>query len=486
MSFDPSADINVANSPEAMADMRAQAEDDAALDEKYSNPEVLKSQQQEIRNALYKREGTPLTIEQQESNTELFNDMYATDLELILSPEYTDRIRDNFTWSGDIEWSIFQVLQSLDMANEDREELSDLIAEYIDPRITSQRIQENLNSEDWIEVKPWMNASYINAHLWSNRHIDLNEDANSLKVWSALRFNWDETTLLQNDSQIGTLNEENGDLPESARKEFWENRYASLIELHTVHSGENISPLHDISVEQVAEIEAWYMDGMDIVDAMTSILWENHEAVKQAQDLDNPDTIDQRRQDMFEDCDVPLEDRVNPETGSCRDPFTNLISENYIRILWPEWEPDTKASLILASQISANKIIENKHTFTRSKEFDEAYDRISAGEENPEQMQQDLMLIYNTVNNAEWIRWKWRQTETQRTQSARQKALILDGDFQNIQRLLLQTNSETNTTLTENQVDTSAQNTDIQWWEVFSAGKIDIAMTWNEAWWETA
>lgn len=470
MSFDPSADITLANSPEALAEQRAIDADNTALDAKYSDPNILKQEQKTALSTLYKRESAPLSIEQQESNTEFFNDIYAVDLELLLSPEYTDRIRDNFTWSGDIEWSIYQTLQSLDMTSENREQVSDLIAEYIDPRITSQRIQENLNPEQWIEVKSWMNASYINAHLWSHRHIDLNENANDLRVGATLRFSWNETTLLQNDTEIGELNEENDDLP---WKEFWENRYASLIALHTVNSEEDISPLHDISIEQVWEIETWYMNGLDIVDAMTNILWTSHEAVKQAENLDNPDKIEERKADMFEDFPVSEEEKRGENT------FVNLISENYTRILWPEWETNTKASLILASQISANKIIENKHTFTRSIEFNQAYDRISIGSEDPEQMQQDLMLIYNTVNNAEGIRWRGKQTEAQRMQNSRQKALLLDGEFQNIQRLLLETHSEEQIPPDNNET-INPDKTTPKSWDIFTAWKLDI----NSIWWE--
>ena len=56
--------------------------------------------------------------------------------------------------------------------------------------------------------------------------------------------------------------------------------------------------------------------------------------------------------------------------------MTNLISENYSRVIGENGEVDKEASLTMAIQISANKVVEGKHTFTRTPEFTKAYDNI--------------------------------------------------------------------------------------------------------------
>ena len=49
---------------------------------------------------------------------------------------------------------------------------------------------------------------------------------------------------------------------------------------------------------------------------MIVTLGENHEAVGQAQNLDNPDKIDERRAQMYQDCsEIPQECRIDQKTG---------------------------------------------------------------------------------------------------------------------------------------------------------------------------
>ncbi len=432
-----------------------------------------------LNQALYTRasEWEPLTIEQQETNTRHFDDIYASDIDLIM-PEITDSVRDNFTGSWDLDGSIYQALMSSDVPEENREDLADAIAQYVDPRLTSIRIQENLSSQEGITVKAWMNASYINTFLGSNRHINFNSQADHLQIWDTLRMWDDATSLLRNDTNIWELNETDESIEEIAGREFNESRYTPLINAHVPETWQITDPLHDISPQQVEEISNWYLNWVDIVDAMSDILGDNHEAVNQARELDNPSTIDKRRADMYEDFSVAEEDRVD-KNSSWGDTFTNLISENYTRILWAEWEVDTKASLILASQISANKIIEGKYTFTRTQEFDDAHERIQAWSESPEQMQADLMLIYTTVNNAEGVRWKSRQNEAYRQRkNSEQKALFLEAEFQNIQRLMVEQNTATKLQPWVDDIYTSLETSEKSW-DVFVAGDLD---TGSEAW----
>lgn len=481
MGFDPNSGM-----AETLEQAQLQRQADADFERRWEEANFSEASR-ELNQALYTRnsEGEPLTIEQQESNTRRFDDLYASDIDLIL-PEITAAVRDNFTGSWDLDGSIFQALIKSDIPEENREGLADAIAEYVDPRITSIRIQEQLHSENGITVQPGMNTSYINAFLWSNRHIDFNEQANSLQIWDTLRFWEDSTSLLRNDIHIWDLNEELQDITEIAGTEFNESRYYPLINQHVVSQDTIIDPLHDISSIQVEEISNWYLAWVDIVEAMSDILWPNHEVVKQARQLDNPSNIEERRSNMYEDFSVDSKDRVD-ENQSGWDTFTNLISENYTRILWAEWEVDTKTSLILASQISANKIIEWKHTFTRTEQFDRSYERIQAWSETPEQMREDLMLIYTTVNNAEWVRWKGRQVDINRQRkNSQQKALFLEAEFQNIQKLMLEQNNELQVKPWEQDILAGQENPDLSSWEIFTAGTIDIWSNGSESWKETA
>jgi len=444
MVFDPASTWALVESPEALEALRNAEADSDQLDAKYSDPSVLRREQEQLHQALYSRkiEWRPLTMEQQAENAQQFDSVYAPDINLIL-PSLTSIIRDNFSGSGDLDGSIYRALTDSDVPEENREDLADALADYINPRITSMRISENLNSDGGIQVREWMNASFINSFLWSNRHVDFNDAANSLNIWDSL------------ESKVTPKEQE-------------------------------VDPLHDITPIQIEEIWAWYASGVDIVDAMIDILWANHEAVITAQNLDNPDSINDRRADMYEDLDVDSADRIDLTTGEGWDVFTNLISENYTRVFVEGSEDvDTKASLILASQISANKIIEGKHTFTRTVEFNDAYNRIQEWSQTPEDMKQDLMLIYTTVNNAEGIRWKSRQSEAYRTRKrAEQKALFLEAEFQNIQRLI---------TTPQDQIDTRPKDDDTyahQWesiptsGEVFTAWALDLWSTQTEQMWE--
>jgi hypothetical protein len=47
---------------------------------------------------------------------------------------------------------------------------------------------------------------------------------------------------------------------------------------------------------------------------MSGVLDPAHEALSQAQNLDNPDKIDERRSQMYQDLGVENESRVDPST----------------------------------------------------------------------------------------------------------------------------------------------------------------------------
>ena len=392
---------------------------------------------QKVNESLYGPEHT-CTPEEKEHNAEQFVQRYAADLSVLLSPDASLEIWKQFEISGDLEAAVFMVIAHMSIWLENMEQAAEQITQYLDPRLTSARIDSKLRSEDGITVESGMNASYINALSGSQRHVDFTPEADSIKPGDTLSYGEDATDLQKNDTSIGTLNEDNMDLNEIVGHEFWENRYAPIINMYTVTDQDFSEPLHDIKSGQVEEIWVEYAKWTDIVEAMQGVLWRDHEAIWIVKDLDNPDSVEERRSQMYEDLWVESECRVDPSTGEGGDMVTNLLSENYVQILGPDGEPDTRASVILATQVSANKTIEWKHTFTRSKEFNQAYVRIQEGSNSPEELQKDLLLIHSTVNNAEWVRWRRSLTQNQRMRTAEQKALFLSAEFRDIQALFVQ------------------------------------------------
>jgi len=486
MAFDPSGQISISESPEALEIQRAQEAQDAILDAKYSDPSVLEWEQEQLRQAIYKVESIPLTEQQKEANREQFESLYRADLELIFNTQAADIIGEGFASSWDIESSVYILLGKIGTPEENKEAIADSIAEYINPRITSIRLQDRLQSWEWITVQAWMNAWYINAFLWSNRHVDMTPEANNLNIWDTLKFWDDATTLLRNDTAIWELSEDNGDINEIAGREFNESRYAPLIKAHIPETWQITDPLHDISPEQVEEISNWYLNWVDIVHAMSNILWSDHEVVWLAKDLDNPDSINSRRQQMYSDLWVPPEEQIDPENPSSWDTFVNLVSENYIQILDTDGNVDKEASFILASQTACNKIVEGKHTFTKTLEFEQAYERIHSGENNHLQMKEDLLTVFRAVNSSEWVRGRKNQTDLMRMQNnARQKSLFLAWEFHRIQNLLLQTQNDTPRDLQREEERWEEIETHNSW-DIFAAWDLDVWQTWSESWEEVA
>ena len=482
MTFDPAANYTLANSLEAQAEQRAREEDSAALDEKYSDPAVLEGQQDELLQQLYPK-GHICTPEEREHNSEQFILRYAADLELLLNSEVAMSIWKEYEKNWDIEAAVFIVVANMDtplgwmsVKLENVEEAVEQIADYLDPRLTSTRINKKLQSEDWITVESWMNASYIPALSGSNRTFSLNDNASSLNIWDTLSYSGDSTTLMKNDTQIWELDTPDEWIPELLWTEFAESRYAPII---TAHQDMSTDPLINITGEQVEQIWEEYAKWTDIVAAMGEILDPAHEALTLAKTLDDPDKIGERRAQMYEDIGVENECRVDPSTWEGWDLITNLISENYTRITGPDWEVDKEASVILATQISANKIVEGKHTFTRTVEFNEAYERIQAWSNSAVELQTDLLLIHTTVNNAEGIRWRDRQREAQRVRNtAVQKRLFLSAEFLEIQALFIKTNEIWDIDQRERQREALAQSLEetVGSWEIagLSWGELDL------------
>jgi len=469
MSFDPGTDIGITESPEQLLQVQMESERNELLSARDTDADL-----QALWDDLYP-EWHQCTPEEKEHNAEQYIQRYAADLEHLLWPEVSLEIRKQYENTGDIEAAVFIVVSNMDsgldwqrIQLQDVETAVEQIVEYLDPRITSQRIDSQLRSEDGIRVRSGMNASYVAALSGSHRSFSFNENANHLNVGDTLSYWADESTLMRNDTQIWEMMTPDEGLHETIGTEFMESRYAPIIQ---AHQDSSVDPLINISGEQVEAIWDLYSWGSDILEAMSGVLDSSHEALSMARNLDNPDTLETRRAEMYEDFWIEQDCRINPETGSGWDTITNLISENYTRLTLPNWETDKEASLILAVQISANKVVEGKFTFTRTQAFEEAFDRIKEWSESREQMYRDLQLIHQTVNNAEGIRGKSRQRENMRIrQRAEQKSLFLQAEFEAIQALFIQTNNETQEAITQEREARNQADENTSRWEVESLG----------------
>jgi hypothetical protein len=461
-------------------------EHDSNLDDQYANPAFVEAKRTEnIENSPYGKWYISTSAEK-EWNIEEFQTRYSADIFKIFGEEISTQMQEAYEKSGNIESALVLVVSEIDLPDGDKEKLIDKVQEYLDPRLTSIRIDEKLRSEHWITVQSWMNTSYIPALSWSNRSFTLNNSANNLNIWDNLSYWGDGTSLMKNETQIGKLDEPDEGIPEIIWNEFNESRYAPIIRTHQDISSD---PLKNISGEQVEQIWEEYAKWTDIVKAMSGVLDPAHEALSQAQNLDNPDKIDERRSQMYQDLGVENESRVDPSTWKGGNTITNLISENYTRITGSDWEIDTQASIILATQVSANKIIEGKHTFTRSKEFNQAYDRIQAWSNSPEELQNDLLLIHTTVNDAEGIKGRNRQSESQKIRKkAEQKSLFLSAEFLEIQALFIKAQESWNKDWIEKQKVAAEEweKTKVASWEVMSWWELDLMAQLDEAWWESA
>jgi len=270
------------------------------------------------------------------------------------------------------------------------------------------------------------------------------------------------------DTEITPLTVENkeGEFEQS----FLENPYFPLLQTH-LNSSTNEN--HGISQEQMENIADLFTLHHDMISAVRDTLWPNHEVLSQITQLDNPEMENTRRQEMYRDLWVPKTSQVDMH-WQWGDTLTNLISENYIRITDTNGEIDLHASLVLSIQTSTNRIVDGKRTFERTEAFQDAYERIMNAEGTEASLWDDLLTIYHAVNVFEG-RWGRKQTEAyQKTQLravewARQNEAFHTAQLQTITQDIPWQEQETEEILPD--------ETDIEGWDVFTAGTLD-------AWWE--
>lgn len=458
---------------------KARIETEKMLDAKYSDPSALQEDAKWVCRDLYGWLSPEISAEEKEDNEVLFETRYRSDFaQLGFSQESIEAIQSIFIKNGDIETAIYQNLPEHVSDEQQKENLAEKIARYLDPKVTSDRVLWALQWENGIRIVEGMNLSSINALTWSRHNLSFSSNADSLRIWDTISVPEWSDDIFVNWEDVGDVEKGYEDIPERIGTDFSESSYYPLIEQrYSASTGKGAE--HDITGEQFEAIWESYQSWTPLLNAVKEILWDNHEITGKIEELENPSTLSERQAQMKEDQNLWENCEINPETGFFTNSITQLISENYVRFADAEWNVDAEQSLRTAIHISANKIIEGKHTFKRTEEFEKAYERIKDPDTSKEQLWNDLTLIFNTVNDAEGIRGKAGQDRAYRARKlAEQKSLYLQESFYAIQDSMrkpetesLQDSSSEDAWQTKDETPSS--------WDIFEAWALD-------AWWEAS
>lgn len=407
---------------------------------------------------------TPEQMQEYEENKALFDSQYRWDMDALVPPSMLSKIAGTFEQHWDIEKSIIGAVEGLNLTKAEKQELSDSILYYLDPEHTSDYIIDELKSEEGLEVVEGMELGYIGALTEYDNTLDLNTLADTIKIWDTLRI--EQWGLTINWEKVGTV--QSGFEGEAGResKDFKENPYFPILNSHLGK---------EVSQNQLDSIEEEFISSSNILASVTQVLGENHEVTWAITDFINPTNIEERKENMFEDF---------PDSRESEgDLVTRLLWENYLRITDKEWNSDSEKSLLVSFQVSANKIIEGKRTFKRTKEFDDAYRRIQQGDGNSKTLSHDLAFIHSTVNRSEGIKaGKSKNRYEKGSLSAKQKTLFLEAQFEEIQNFI-KTSNENNRKVQDTQQKKVAEalaqeQAELEGvWEVFAWSKV------TEIWW---